>query len=94
MKLMMSPDVKNVIAKHKWTMVELLILDIASIMYLYYLSLKNWRNKRNCVPINYVAFNQTLHNILISFYVWKKMTFWMLNFIINQNSSVLSAVDR
>lgn len=72
MKLMMSPDVKNVIAKHKWTMVELLILDIASIMYLYYLSLKNWRNKRNCVPIIYVAFNQTLHNILIGFYVWKK----------------------
>lgn len=41
MKLIISPDVKNVIAKHKWTMVDLLIRDIASIMYLYYLSLKN-----------------------------------------------------
>lgn len=33
MKLMMSPDVKNVIAKHKWTIFDLFICAIVSIFF-------------------------------------------------------------
>lgn len=53
MRLMMSPDVKNVIAKHKWTMVDFLICDFTSI-FNYLKALKNKQNSK-IVAINILA---------------------------------------